>query len=270
MESLLASAEDGHGHEVVLVVVENGTDETSESIVRAFQSLIPFLFAIEKRKGIPFARNRCLDIALDWAADYIAFVDDDVTVDANWFEAMMVALASSDADVVSGEVRYVSGEREFSKYEQRPSPRRHAETDSVLFKSWLARRLRFDESYAFSGGSDYLFFKQAYALGAVMIVAREAGASESLPSNRQSLRWLVRRHFRYGLVAARVDRQLGSVGTYVRVFLRSSANVCIGLFELIARLFLEPRKWSLGLLRASRGAGGLAFMLGLRFEEYRR
>jgi succinoglycan biosynthesis protein ExoM len=270
LRALVTAVSAGNGHNVVIVVVENGESLTSQVVIEEVRTSINIIYELEKKKGIPFARNRCLDLALNWNADYIAFVDDDVEVDPNWFVAMMKVIEKLDVDVVSGDVRYVAGDRIFDKYGRRPSPRTHAETDNVLFKSWLAEKLRFDERYAFSGGSDYLFFKQAHALGAVIVVALDASAEETLHLDRQTLRWNLRRHFRYGLVGARVDRQLGNRVDTVRIALRSSINVVLGFLEALARLVVTPNRWSLGLLRVSRGLGGIAFLLGIRFDEYRR
>lgn len=60
---------------------------------------------IESRHGIPFVRNRILDIALDEECDYLVFCDDDQTVDSDYLVELVEAAKARDLDLVGGIAR---------------------------------------------------------------------------------------------------------------------------------------------------------------------
>jgi GT2 family glycosyltransferase len=85
-------------HDVEVLVVDNApvTDATR----RLVESLPNVRYATEPRPGLDFARNRALEEA---RGEYVAFVDDDATVDPRWLSGLAEALAENpDAAAVTG------------------------------------------------------------------------------------------------------------------------------------------------------------------------
>jgi GT2 family glycosyltransferase len=85
-------------HDVEVLVVDNApaTDATKEHVA----SLQGIRYALEPRPGLDFARNRALAEA---RGAFVAFVDDDATVDSGWLTGLAEALAENpDAAAVTG------------------------------------------------------------------------------------------------------------------------------------------------------------------------
>ena len=85
-------------HDVEILVVDNApaTDATKELVA----SLPNVRYALEPRPGLDFARNRALEEA---RGEFVAYVDDDATVDGGWLAGLAEALSENpDAAAVTG------------------------------------------------------------------------------------------------------------------------------------------------------------------------
>jgi GT2 family glycosyltransferase len=85
-------------HDVEVLVVDNApaSDATRELVA----SLPGVRYAVEPRPGLDFARNRALAEA---NGDFVAYVDDDATVDGEWLAGLAEALTENpDAAAVTG------------------------------------------------------------------------------------------------------------------------------------------------------------------------
>ena len=236
-------------------------------------------YAIEKRRGIPQARNAALAAAA--GADFVAFVDDDEVPEPGWLAELLRVQAETAADAVTGPClpRF---EREpptwvveggFFERPRHPTGARldQAFTHNVLIRlAALAEMDRlFDESMALSGGSDVEFFRR-FALGGHGIVwADRALVHEIVPESRATLRWVLRRAWRIGTTSAFV-RRLHRPGAATALHLLVHGRWCLakaGGLLLLASLrgrAAAARALHLGCV----GAGRLAGLLGVRFEEY--
>lgn len=254
---------------VTVIVVDNDPAGSARQVVETYYDSISLIYEQESREGIPFGRNRCLAIASKVGAHFIVFVDDDMTVSPQWFQELFFSILDTDADVVTGDVINVFPDgRETPKYLPRVGDRKTAETDNVIFKSWLAERLQFDERLSLSGGSDTLFFRQACQLGAKIRHSEAAVAYEHLHGGRGSRKWFLGRNYRYGLVGVRVDRLLGSKGVSIRYLSRGLFAVAFGLVEaILAAPRADPTR-SFGVYRAARGIGMLMGALGKTANRY--
>jgi glycosyltransferase involved in cell wall biosynthesis len=90
------------GLELEVLVVDNGSRDGTESVVRRhcpFGS--PTLYLSEPRPGKSTALNRGLAAA---RGEYVLFTDDDVRPANGWLDAIVGPLASGQADAVSGRV----------------------------------------------------------------------------------------------------------------------------------------------------------------------
>ena len=80
------AAADRNGIALRVVVVNNSADCESDEAARSFQDRLPIRLVREERPGKCFALNRgLLEVG---EAEIIAIVDDDITVDRQWFQGV--------------------------------------------------------------------------------------------------------------------------------------------------------------------------------------
>lgn len=266
---------------VRVVVVDNDAGgEAAAAVVERWRARLPDLVLDrEPRQGISYARNRCLDAAGE--PDFVAFIDDDEVPAVDWLDQLLRVQRAHDADVVRGPV--------IPRFANRPEPwildggffdrPRHptgtemdvAYTHNTLLR-WApyGRDLRFSHRYARSGGSDTHFFTRARRMGARIVWADEAVVEEWNPPERQRLGWLVRRHYRIGLVRAALDTELHLLDAPRRANAAiASLRMVSGAFRL-GRNVRGPRHAQVdAILWFASGVGRVAGLLGLWFEEYR-
>src|SRR5438309_10345348 len=79
----LDGLEDPAGARFFVLIVDNDPEGSGRVVVEEAQrtSRHPIVYEIEPERGIPFARNRGVERAAELGADFIAFIDDDETVD---------------------------------------------------------------------------------------------------------------------------------------------------------------------------------------------
>src|SRR5919197_3828903 len=69
----------------VIVVDNNSTDDTRAEVERASAGGADVRYVLERNQGVSYARNAGIAVA---RAPWVAFVDDDVCVDADWIETI--------------------------------------------------------------------------------------------------------------------------------------------------------------------------------------
>jgi hypothetical protein len=82
-----------------LIVVDNGSNDTTPEVVRSFQLALPVRCLNESRRGLAIARNTAVRNA---AGDLIIWTDDDVLVDLGWLEAYVNAARERPGDTFFG------------------------------------------------------------------------------------------------------------------------------------------------------------------------
>jgi GT2 family glycosyltransferase len=204
--------------EVRIVVVDNDAAGSAKSVCDTARSWLryPLRYVLEKRRGVPAARNAAVSAALD--SDWIVFIDDDETPEPRWLEELLRVQAAHRADVVTGPVvprfcedppRWVVEGRFFAS-EQRPegAKLRTAYTHNVMVRTacLVQQAALFDERMTPNGEDTELFGRLAQS-GARVVWAPRALVHERVPAERAALGWLLRRAFRVGVAASRVARR---------------------------------------------------------------
>ncbi len=82
-----------------LIVVDNNSTDHTQLVLQQFESRASLRLLRETRQGLSHARNRGL---ADARGDIVAFLDDDVLVQADWIERLQDCFAATRADVVGG------------------------------------------------------------------------------------------------------------------------------------------------------------------------
>src|SRR5262249_4915077 len=86
-----------------LVVVDNNSNDSTESVVRDFQRVAPFdvRYVFERKQGHSRARNRGV---MESHGEILAFTDDDVVIDAHWLEELSGTYAGFECLGVGGRI----------------------------------------------------------------------------------------------------------------------------------------------------------------------
>ena len=262
------------------VVVDNDAQRSAETTAAAFPATPEYsvVYLHEARQGIPIARNVALAAAPD-DTDFLCFIDDDEWPCERWLDAFLALASTTGADCLYGPVEPVYPEeaprwfvrsRIFERHRHADGARLSiAASNNVMISTAFLRRtkLRFDERMRFTGGSDYLFFRQAVALGLTIRWAEQALVYNSIPHSRMRWSWILRRQYRLGNTFAVSERILGKPHLLIRRSLVGFARVGGGLL-MLPMLVVSPYYGMRGVTHMLRGLGMLIGLIGHRLEEY--
>ena len=266
-----------------VVVVDNDPEESARTVCREATARYAYSlrYVVEKSRGIPFARNAALAVALP-ESDFVAFIDDDEVPEPGWLGELLRVQARTGADVVSGPClpRYLQppprwiAEGAFHETPRHPTgtPRPGAFTHNVLVHASVFRVLdrHFDESMALNGGDDREFFGRVSDAGFRIVWADDAVVHESVPASRATLRWLVGRGFRVGTSTAGVELRRGPRHRVVPSLLAHGLYCMVKGAGLALGLPLRGRAFAVeGLRLFSYGLGRIAGSAGYLHQEYR-
>ena len=264
---------------VSLEVIENDNAQHCKAIVEQF-SANSVHYHHEPRLGIPFARNRSVQAAIDKNADYLAFVDDDEWFTESWLtELWTYASSQPQGTVIQGSVVSVLPEgtpEYFLPFFQRKELETGSElhmcrTNNVLVpvSVFKEHQLKFDESRPFAGGTDSKLFREAKALGVPLIYCAEAVVFENVPLERLSYRWLSKRYFRVGLTmgehldigsqSARVLHTIKKTAAFLKYSLKST------LYLALQKKQKHLKSWLKGCQKLGEGLGPW----GVKVDSYR-
>ncbi|MBW2714749.1 MAG: glycosyltransferase family 2 protein [Deltaproteobacteria bacterium] len=264
-----------------VVVVDNDPSGSAKSVCDEVvdRHAYPLRYVVEKRRGIPFARNAALSAALS-DSDFIAFIDDDEIPESDWLAELLRVQTCYRADVVTGPCipRYVEppprwvSEGRFHDAQRYPTgSRRHvAFTHNALVRSTVFDSFDryFDESMALNGGDDHEFFSRVFAAGFQIIWADNAIVHESVPASRSTVGWILQRGFRAGTSTAWVESRNRS-GVPLRLLVHGIYCMAKGAAFALT-LPLRGRASAVeGLRLFSYGLGRIAGSSGYLHQEYR-
>jgi glycosyltransferase involved in cell wall biosynthesis len=261
-----------------VIVVDNDPGGSGQPVCDRLRRTYPWslVYAVEPIVGIPYARNRALEMAMT-ADDLIAFLDDDEVPSEKWLAELLRVRREYSADVVFGPVppyfpapvpRWIERGAFFER-ETHPTGTvcSVGATNNVLMSTRMLREsgIRFDESYRFSGGSDTFFFMRVHRAGYRMIWADEAFVTEWIPKSRATLKWLAMRHFRCGALRGREQSIWGRLRSAALGMARVGfgAGCAVVFFPFGRHRSAKAIRW------ASYGLGLLYGAAGKHFQEYR-
>jgi succinoglycan biosynthesis protein ExoM len=274
-----------YGCDLVLVVVDNDMCGSARATVHAATADLewPLRYRVEPRPGVSFVRNTALDLAAD--CDFVAFIDDDETADADWLAELLSVQAQTGAAAVTGPTlpvfpaagaEWLRPAFELCRILPRlDRPLREFATCNLLLDRRLLERqgLRFDEELSLTGGEDTLLAYELSCRGHTIGWAERALTYETIPLSRMNLGWVLRRWYRTGNTEAvmAMRRRRGAAGRSIgmaRGLVRVTAG--LGALALSSPLWLiGPRERVLRrLYTLARGAGMIAASCGRQHDEY--
>jgi succinoglycan biosynthesis protein ExoM len=289
------------GTSLQIVVVDNDATPSSADLVKGVSATCPFPvhYFHEPRRGIPMARNRVLEEALNLGADWLAFMDDDETAHPDWIEKALFAARRDSADAISAAKIYLPPEPLPFWCSDRPggsSPvlapdrsdgpiesrrRKELPTNGVLLSARLFNAsgmgLRFNEKLALGGLEDGDFFERARLQGAVLLrsclpVVVEEGHASRYTYRRQVLRGLSLG----GALVARYRLSNSSGRAALRYSMGSLARVLRGVAQLaISPIFIPfaMHRFKFTAIEGGRNlcvaAGMVGGLFSYQYEFYR-
>lgn len=260
-----------------LIVVDNDPGETAQAIVEASGCSADYV--TERSPGIVSARNAVLNcLARD--CEGVVFIDDDETVDNGWFEALVDAASTYNADIVLGPVisefepecpRWIRN----GGFIQRParasgSVLKTAATNNVLIQLDCLRRLSepyFSESFSLTGGSDAELFWRLTRAGARIVWCAEATVRETVPSDRANFKWIFRRTVRLGNVSGRL---LQRTRPRAVVMMLGAGRTTVGALRVVGSLATGRGFRDADFSHFAKGIGMVGACLGTIVVEYKR
>lgn len=268
--------------DIRIVVIDNDASGSAAAVVDSIREDFrwPIAYAIESRRGIPFARNKAVALAAN--VDYLAFVDDDETVSPSWLDELLAVCLQFGFGIVRGPVVPIfepgtaawiikGGFYERERYRTGQKVRFGA-TGNILVKRDLLQHIDgpFDEGFGLTGAEDTHLFERLKSLGATIVWANKAIVHESIPVSRSTTGWILRRAYRAGNSWVLCRRSLEvpkfwTVASAGKGFIR----IVQGLLLLLLGLFRGRAAIVGALVIACRGAGMISGFFGHRFEEYK-
>ena len=273
--------------ELRVIVVDNDAETRAgaaivEEISPTFR--FPLTSYVETRRGQTYAYDRAFMIACRSrpAPDYIAVLDDDEYPDPHWLAEMVRVARAYAVEIVGGPVYPVfdapdhwlakSGLYAPKRYATGPVPMIYGAGSMLIRHSTLEQYLDepFLHDYAFTGGSDEEFFYRCRGDGRSFAWADDARVFETTPQSRTTVGYLLRRMFRKGTGATRVERKFaGTISGAVRRWCKGLGLIGSGALSLPIAAFGGRAAIMRSLILAARGTGRIAAEFGVLYEEYR-
>lgn len=266
--------------EVRIVVVENEIGGDAKRVLEGGTGgRFPVEYAVEPTHGIPFARNRAVEVAGDF--DFIAFLDDDEWAEPQWLEELLDAQAKSGAQVVFGPVlpEFEAHPPKWlvrSRYFDPLSFEALQEVGFAYTSNVLVSRDAFDsdrpfsEKFAVIGGSDTHFFMRVWLGGGRIVWAPAARVHEAIPRQRMRLGWIARREYRRGTTLSLCLLELEPFRhRKVKRVVHGIGRIAFGAVLALASVVRGRGLFARAAGQAAFGAGLLVGLTGRGYPEYR-
>lgn len=262
------------------VVVDNDAAGSAGATAEPFRAspTMAIHYIIEPKQGIPLARNAGI-AAVPEDAEFFCFIDDDEWPDVTWIDALLQTQRATGADCVLGAVipvypetapQWLVKSRIFESWQfPDQAPLQEAASNNVFISNAFIRRTghRFDERMRMTGGSDYLFFRQAVAHGMRIVWSAAAPVYEDVPMSRLTWRWIVQRQYRLGNTFSVSERLVGTPRGLAKWVLKGIARTGLG-FAMLPALLFSPYYGMRAVVHLLRGIGTVAGAFGHAHREY--
>jgi len=241
-----------------VVVVDNDADRSAEPIVRDFRNRtdLEMIYDVEPQRNISLARNRAIRHA---SGNLVAFLDDDECPVQDWLLQLYNTWRAHDADGVLGPVvpdypaeapAWLRAGRFFERRRLQTGScisGRDARTGNVLLRrSVLASDNGwFDPAFGRTGGEDSDFFRRQFANGRVFVWCDEAVAHETVPPERWSASFHLKRYWRSGTIDGEWMREgrIPWAAPLAKSLLLLCAGVALSPFTLLLSKHVRVRVW---------------------------
>lgn len=279
-------------HSVEVIVVDNDPAQSASAVLAEMGQLFAGSLTTVNlaNPNISLARNAAIAAA---KGDWIVMIDDDEVPVSTWLQQLLAVQLTHNADVVFAPVLPDYAEttpdwiRRGGYFDRRRLPtgtridHRDARSGNVLIRHVLLQRLTasqqggvgpFDPAFGTTGGEDTMLFRRLDAMGAVMVWCDEAPASEYIPSDRATAKWLLQRSYRTGQLFIRTELAMLSGMQRLRSAILLSGRACaqfvLALLFALLCLPVKPLKSFTWMRVAASQLGKLSYFWGKASHAY--
>ena len=225
---------------IEVVVVDNAIKYPSFKLVKKLKKSFKYkiIQSHEKKRGVVYARNKCLNEAKKINPKFICFFDDDCVVDRFWLKNVFKVMKFTGAEIVTGpqlplkkKYLHFSNKINYSQFFEKTYKKdtikrvNWAASNNVFLKYDIIKKhnLIFDKTLnKFGIGEDQLFFSKIDSYGYKIYWSKTIKVFESIHEHRLNLKWLVERSFRLGVLGHHIDMSIyGKFTGFVINYLKS-------------------------------------------------
>jgi succinoglycan biosynthesis protein ExoM len=271
---------------LTVAIVDNDSAGSASEVLERYAAGGRFKLRSERqlKRGLSSARNSALRLAFDCRVDLFAFLDDDEVPSEHWLQAFVDCFADAGNMIVVGplEPRFdappprwvVAGDYFHHRCTESNEPVAGYTGNVMMRTSAIAASgVLFDEALNTIGGEDVVFFRALRARGICVMCAPNALAYESIPPDRVSLKWMMRRWLRSGATSTLL---MGGANVGWRNRLANAGRglgriVAGSIFVLINAVTHGRRDFSAvarSISTVCRGAGMVVAAFGVSYQEY--
>jgi succinoglycan biosynthesis protein ExoM len=223
---------------IKILIVDNSINFNTLKLINNIKKKYKYNITLvsEKKRGVVYARNKCIKNLKILNPNYISFIDDDCTIDKLWLTNILKLIKSKNAEIITGPQLYskkininyntINFTQFFEKkYLSNIHLANWAATNNVFFEYKIIKnkKLIFDIALnKFGMGEDQLFFSILKKRGHNLIWSKNVKVFEKSHSHRTDINWLKTRSFRLGVLGHYIDKKLyGSFFGYTINYLKS-------------------------------------------------
>ncbi len=275
----LATLDRPPGTALELIVADNDPEASARETVHGFAQEAPFpvVYGHEPERGISQARNATLRAA---SGRWLAFIDDDEMADPDWLVRLYETARSCKAEVVAGTVlgRFSPDAPPWmiraGLHDKHPAPTGRPMADGwtcnalVLSDAVREHQVHFDPAFSRTGSEDSDFFQRLKRHGYRIVGCREAVVREDVPTDRATVRYLMRRSVRAGENYARVflaRRQFAPDAVHMAA---SAAKAATAGVLMAASLPFGRARAAYFLVKLMLNAGKMRYLAGVAPIEF--
>lgn len=244
---------------VKIIIVDNTINNNSYNLVKKISKKFKYNinYFNEKKRGIVYARNKCLEVLKKINPTYVSFFDDDCIIDKGWMVNIEKIKRLHYANIITGpqiHKKYIGPEEKLINYSDFFEKKNYgfalvkwASTNNVFFKYNILKKknLLFDiKLNKFGMGEDQLFFSTLNKMGNKILWYDKIIVLETIHSSRGTFLWLKSRSFRLGVLGHYIDKKLyGNFFGYFINYLKSMFFLILSI-NYFFFLFINNKKIS--------------------------
>ncbi len=230
-----------HAGDVEIVIANNSGTTANQVITECIsnseiEKLCRVTLVDSPQNNIATGRNITLDHS---SHNMLAFLDDDEYACSIWLQQLLTIMASCNAAVVAGPVPAVfhpsaprwihTVDLHNARGKENAKPIDNTGTGNVLINRSVVGKLRFDEKFGITGGSDTDFFSRVKQAGGTLYWASQAIAYEDIPEERSTAKYLIHRFIKQGENYRVINTQQGAVRSQFVFSAKAAVMVVISL-----------------------------------------
>ena len=258
-----------------LIIIENSKKKTLyKKIEKNLKKNISYIYEIEKKIGIPYARNKALEISKRFNTKYICFFDDDCEIDKNWLIEIEKFKKKFQTDIITGP-QIPKTKNLFllllARKVKEGEKIQWAATNNVVLKQEIIKKekIKLYEKLTNLGGSDQLFFMILNERGYKIRWCKDAKVYENIILKKKKISWFIKRNFRYGISSKIIYlNTYGYLKGFRKLFLKFFYEFFLSIIYFLSIPFGLKINFLKFLMYISRSIGTFLSIFGFKTSEY--